>query len=192
MVRFRSVRMVLVATLLLQGCTTRASDGGRGNEPDQASRLTSQGVDHPYAEVLKQYIRGCNTGDTTLLMSTFTEDIAVYFLDNPPVKGRQAVAKLWSDYHNATHTRWTIDRMVVQGDEAVFEWSSLGELPGGAGQLFTRGVDWYVFRDGRIAEIRQYYDVRNPSPPDKPYEQQGFPYKERGYPVREDIDARLP
>jgi hypothetical protein len=32
-----------------------------------------------------QYIRGCNTGDIELMMSTFAEDVTAYFIDLPPV-----------------------------------------------------------------------------------------------------------
>jgi len=189
----RSLATLTAVSLCLHGCSPRATDGGGGGQsaPPVLGAASAQAPreDHPYAEVLRQYIRGCNTGDEALLMSTFTDDVVVYFIDQPPVKGKATVARFWSDYHKAMQPRWTIDHMLVEGDEAVFEWSVKGSV--GGKEQFSRGVDWYVFRDGRIAEIRQYYDVRDSAPPGKPYEQRGFPYKERGYPLPDDFDSHV-
>jgi hypothetical protein len=108
------------------------------------------------SEVLRRYIRGCNTGDTPFLASTLAKDVKVYFISRPPAAGRDTVAKLWKDYHEASHARWTIDHVVIEGNEAVMEWSALREPRGPANRQFDRGVDWYVFQGGQISEIRQY------------------------------------
>jgi hypothetical protein len=144
------------------------------------------------SEVLKRYIRGCNTGDTLLLASTLNKDVKVYFINSPPAEGRETVVKLWKNYHEASHSRWTIDHVVTEGNEAVMEWSALREPRGPANRQFDRGIDWYVFQNGLISEIRQYYHISSSLPPGGTYEQMGFPYKERGYPSREDLDSRLP
>ena len=41
----------------------------------------------------------------------------------------------------------------------------------------TRGTEWYVMRDGRIAEVRAYFLAN----PDANAELGGFPYAERRY-----------
>src|SRR5262245_25936199 len=83
---------VWLASLSVQGGEgtgmTHASVNGVGTE-------ATQSVQSPYLEVLRRYIRGCNTGDVELLKSTFTDDIKVYFVELPPVEGRDTVAKFW-------------------------------------------------------------------------------------------------
>ena len=46
--------------------------------------------------------------------------------------------------------------------------------------VWGRGIDWFVFVDGVIAEIRQYPPPLNDSPNT---ELVGFPYATRGYPT---------
>lgn len=162
--------------------------------PDRDGRVTVQQrvqATQGMREVLRRYIRGCNTGDTALLTSTLAEDVTVYFLNLPPVRGRDAVVKAWKDYHDAARARWSIDHVVIEGDEAVMEWSALRDQRLGP-HGFDRGIDWYVFRGGVIAEIRQYYDSRGVLPVDRIYEQMGFPYSQRGYPTAATLEARLP
>ena len=40
------------------------------------------------------------------------------------------------------------------------------------------GADWYVFREGKIAELRAYDPIGGGN-----HELDGYPYAERGYPV---------
>ena len=109
----------------------------------------------------------------------------------PPVRGREAVVKTWKEYHETTSTRWSIDDVVIEGSQAVMEWTALrGSDPSRA--QFDRGIDWYVFKDGLIFEIRQYGDPRGILRDGQTYEQMGFPYEERGYPTRESIESQLP
>jgi hypothetical protein len=124
----------------------------RNDAPTEASQSQITNEDR-LREVLRQYIRGCNTGDAALLTSTFAEDVKAYFIELPPVQGR----------------------------------ATLVSTP-----TFTRGVDWFLFRDGKISEIRQYYDVRNILTADQRFELNGFPYKDRNYPGPDDLDSRLP
>lgn len=54
-------------------------------------------MSHPYVEVLKTYIRGCNRGDEVLLRSTLADDVIVYFLHIPPSVGRESLVELWRE-----------------------------------------------------------------------------------------------
>jgi hypothetical protein len=111
---------------------------------------------NPFVDSVYRYIRGCNTGDRELLVSTFTEDIRAYFLHRPPVQGRKNLAKFWLGFHHATNARWTVDHTIVQGNEVAVEWSMLWTPAAASREEFARGTDWFVFENGRIAEIRQY------------------------------------
>ena len=44
--------------------------------------------------------------------------------------------------------------------------------------MATRGAEWFTCEDGRIREIRSYYQLRPETT-----ELDGFPYAERGYSV---------
>jgi ketosteroid isomerase-like protein len=184
--------LALSAAPLAFSADQQAGSASAEASPQIRTELPSTQRVDPYVDVLRRYIRGCNTGDLELMMSTFAADIVVYFIEQPPVRGREAVAKFWKDYHETNHARWTVDHVVVQGNEAVMEWSSFDASADQRGEAFQRGVDWFVFDGNRIAEIRQYYDVRGYLPAEAAYELKGFPYRERGYPLPENLDARLP
>ena len=117
------------------------------------------------------------------MISTFTPDVAHYFIDNPPVYGAEELAKFWASF--TTDERkclWTVDSFLAMEDQAVIEWTMISTyLNEGGRKAFLRGAEWYVFRDGKIAEIRAYYlwtETQRES------ELVGFPYQERGYPIR--------
>lgn len=188
-----SLTAILAMVVLGAGCRPQRAgrDLSQATTVLRATASPAAGPEHPYREVLRRYIRGCNSGDAAMVRSTLAEDVVVYFLNLPPIAGRDAVASAWKQYHDATHSRWTIDAVVIDGPEAVMEWSALRELAPGSLRL-DRGIDWYVFKDGLIAEIRQYYDPRGLLAADRTYEQMGFPYGERGYPTAATLDSQLP
>ena len=72
--------------------------------------------------------------------------------------------------------RWVVDHALAAGDEAVIEWTMFWRPDGARERVATRGAEWFVFRDGLIAEIRSYYQQRPETT-----ELAGFPYRSRGY-----------
>jgi len=53
--------------------------------------------------------------------------------------------------------RWTLDLAMVQGDEAVIDWSMRWPPAAGSGEPeLLRGTAWYTFRAGTISEIRSH------------------------------------
>jgi len=57
-----------------------------------------------------------------------------------------------------------------------------GRPPGTSRKVMTRGTEWYVMRDGRIAEVRAYFV----SDSEANSELRSFPYKDRGYMLDKD------
>jgi len=49
--------------------------------------------------------------------------------------------------------------------------------PGATRRVMTRGTEWYVMNDGRIAEVRAYFIADS----EANSELGSFPYKARGY-----------
>jgi len=137
---------------------------------------------HPYLDTIRTYYEGCNTGDLDLMLSTFTPDVTHYFPSHGPVTGADTLANYWARFNTETRkSEWTVDRFMASEDEAVIEWSMMSTFLEDGQKDILRGTEWYVFRDGKIAEIRAYY---MPTPNRIDSELVEFPYKERGYPVR--------
>lgn len=135
---------------------------------------------HPFIETIHQYYAGCNAADRTLMQTTFTEDVVHYFVDHSKVAGAERLANYWAKVQPLTQANWVLDHALVQDDEAVIEWSMRWTpQPTGVPEIL-RGSEWYLFRDGLIAEIRSYHanyylaDTRN-------RELHNFPYNSRGY-----------
>jgi len=130
-------------------------------------------------DVVRRYFAGCNSGDLDELLSTLTPDVVHYFLPSsfPPIHGAEHLARYWRKYKRMLDPVWAIDRLIASGDEVVNEWSCLWTPAGTASRVMTRGTEWYVMRDARIAEVRAYFlDA-----PDAGSELATFPYAARGY-----------
>jgi ketosteroid isomerase-like protein len=130
-------------------------------------------------EVVRRYFDGCNSGDLAVLLSTLTQDVVHYFLPSrfPPIEGAEHLAKYWRKYKSVLNPVWSIDHIIAQDDEVVSEWSCIWTPKETSKRLMMRGSEWYIMRDGRIAEVRAYlmYDD------DGNTELTGFPYGARGY-----------
>jgi SnoaL-like domain len=130
---------------------------------------------------IKRYYEGCSTANRELMLSTLAPDVVHYFVEDPPIHGADALASKWLEFFgDGRHAEWTVDAAVVEGDQAVIEWTMVYTRPAKSPPIFLiRGAEWYVFRDGLIAEIRAYELVAG----EHPHELAGYPYAGRGYPV---------
>lgn len=137
--------------------------------------------DHPHVATIKRYYHGCNTADVALMKSTFTDDVVHYFTHHAPIRGAEALATYWVKMQPRVSGMWTVDHALVQGDEAVIEWTMQWTPPEQKKPQLIRGAEWYIFRDERIAEIRAYY--LNPRLPylRTDFELEDFAYAKRGF-----------
>ena len=137
--------------------------------------------EHPHVTAIKRYYHGCNIADVDLMKSTFAEDVVHYFTHHKPIRGAEALALYWAKMQPRVGGVWTVDHAMVQEDEVVIEWTMQWTPPGQKKPQLIRGAEWYVFRDGRITEIRAYY--LNPRLPymRTSFELEDFPYAKRGY-----------
>jgi len=129
--------------------------------------------------VVLRYFDGCNTGVLDHLLDTLDPDVTHYFLPGQfkPIRGAQHLAKYWSKFKSVLDPIWKIDHIIAQDSEVVSEWSCLWTPEATDLRLMMRGSEWYVMRDGRIAEVRAYFaysDRLNT-------ELTGFPYGDRDY-----------
>jgi len=130
------------------------------------------------ATVLR-YFDGCNSGNVEELLATLAPDVVHYFLarDFKTIRGASHLANYWRKYKEALDPTWRIDQIIGSGDCVVSEWSCLWTSPQTGRPVMTRGTEWYVMKDGRIAEVRAYFVADTTSDSELP----DFPYAERGY-----------
>lgn len=158
------------------GTPRDSADVKVAGEPGVASR--EQGL--AWLPLIADYYEACTAADAERLAGCFTEDVVHYFMKpnvgSAPVRGRAHLARYWRKVARMIEAHWVVESIVEQGDEAVIEWSMYWVPAGGSERIVTRGTEWYVFRNGLIAEIRSYHKQLEQST-----ELKGFPYAARGY-----------
>ena len=107
-------------------------------------------------DVVREYFAACGRADPDRVAACFTADAVLYDTNHPPVMGAKAIGRFWADV--ATRwggARWEIDTMLEGPNTVAMESSMHSERHG---RPFTvHGSDHYTLRDGRIAEVRQYW-----------------------------------
>ncbi len=114
----------------------------------------------PSAEALaRSYFDAVHDGDLDKLAGLFAEDATVYFPVRDPVVGREAIRSFYADVFKLYATRTDDCRRIFrdsQGNVAV-EISFVGKLGSGKEVAFE-AVDLFTAKDGRIQELRIFYD----------------------------------
>jgi ketosteroid isomerase-like protein len=130
-------------------------------------------------QIVLRYFEGCDLGDLDTLMRTLSPDVVHYFLPevHKPIRSAEHLARYWCKFHQVYKAIWRVDHTVAAGDEVVGEWSCSYVPKGKEYRMMFRGTEWYVMRDGLIAEVRAYYRYDE----SKDCELTGFPYGERNY-----------
>lgn len=130
---------------------------------------------------VRGYFAACNAASRSRFAAVLTEDCVHYFPPETggPYHGRDAIADLWIGFVRDKGSRWTIDRMVCDGEEIVVEWTHWKPKV----EEHIRGSEWYEFDDdGAISAIWAHY--ASPRDPERPAnELEGFAYERRGYPT---------
>ena len=138
-------------------------------------------MDHPYLRTIAHYYDGCSRADFDTIRATLTDDVVHYFTHAPIVRGGDELANFWVKVSARFEDNFAVDHGIVEGNECVIEWSLEYRPKPDAPRELIRGAEWYVFRDGLIAEIRAYYMNRHDPYPNNNFELWDYPYTERGY-----------
>jgi ketosteroid isomerase-like protein len=132
-------------------------------------------------ELIAGYYDACSRGDAQGVADTACGDVVHWFLapnvGSAPVRGAEHLGRYWRKVHRMIAPTWVVDHGICSGAEAVIEWSMFWQ-PADGSRVVTRGAEWFVLRDERIAEIRSYYQQQT-----RDSELDGFPYAVRGYSV---------
>ena len=82
--------------------------------------------------------------------------------------------------------QWHLENAIEQGDQVVIEWTMTWRHPeSGEGRL-DRGTEWFLIRDGKIAEVRAYH---HGGPKNPQGDLLGFDHEGRGHTMLEDWKA---
>lgn len=133
-------------------------------------------------DTVLRYFEGCNSGDVDELLATLAPDVVHYFLpgDFKTIRGADHLANYWRKYKEVLDPTWRIDEIIGSGERVVSEWSCLWTPPQTGRPVMTRGTEWYILRDGLIAEVRAYFAADVTADSELP----NFPYAARGYLAR--------
>ena len=135
-----------------------------------------------WTTLVTRYYDGCSAGDVELITQTLHPDVVHWFLapnrGSTAVEGAEHLAHYWRKVAGMLQARWVVESICATPEQAVIEWSMWWLPEGATERVATRGAEWFSCEDGRIREIRSYYQLRPGTT-----ELDGFPYAERGYSV---------
>ena len=130
-------------------------------------------------DLIARYYDACSGGDAEGVAACCTSEVVHWFLapnvGSTPVRGAEHLGRYWRKVHGVIDPVWVVDHGIEAGDEAVIEWSMFWRAGSGE-RVVTRGAEWFVLREGHIAEIRSYYRQEQHDA-----QLDAFPYAERGY-----------
>jgi hypothetical protein len=79
--------------------------------------------------------------------------------------------------------QWYLEHGIESGDEAVIEWTMTWRDPKSGEKRLDRGTEWFVMRDGKIAEVRAYHHGNKKNPRG---DLLGFDHAGRGHTTMDD------
>ncbi len=94
----------------------------------------------------------------------FTDDAVHYYTRLGPHEGAATIGAYaaWAVQH--IEGRWHLENAIGQGDQVAIEWTMTWRQPETGESRLDRGTEWFVMRDGKIAEVRAYHHggAKNP------------------------------
>jgi ketosteroid isomerase-like protein len=130
-------------------------------------------VDH-----IRSYYEALNSGDADAVAAHFTDDATHYYTRLGPHEGAETIGQMTDLAVKSIEAQWFVENTLEGEDEAVIEWTMTWRHPESGEKRLDRGTEWFVFRDGLIAEVRAYHHggPKNPSG-----DLLGFDHEGRGY-----------
>jgi ketosteroid isomerase-like protein len=132
---------------------------------------------------IRSYYEALNTGDADLVASHFTDDAVHYYTRLGPHEGAERIGQNSKLGVEVIDGQWYLEHGIEQGDEAVIEWTMTWRDPKSGEKRLDRGTEWFVLRDGKIAEVRAYHHGGRKNPQG---DLLGFDHAGRGHTMLED------
>jgi hypothetical protein len=97
--------------------------------------------------------------------SHFTEDAVHYYTRLGPHEGAETIGGYAAFAVERIEGRWHLENAIEQGDQVAIEWTMTWRHPESGEARLDRGAEWFLMRDGKIAEVRAYHHggPKNPS-----------------------------
>jgi ketosteroid isomerase-like protein len=129
---------------------------------------------------VRAYYEALNTGDAKRVAAHFTDDATHYYTRLGPHSGARTIGEhtAWAVEH--LEGRWFVENGIEEGDQACIEWTMTWRDPRSGEPRLDRGTEWFLFRDGRIAEVRAYH---HSGPKNRSGDLLGFDHAGRGHTV---------
>jgi ketosteroid isomerase-like protein len=136
-------------------------------------------VDH-----IRSYYEALNSGDADAVAAQFTDDATHYYTRLGPHEGAATIGQMTDLAVKSIEAQWFVENAIEgEGDEAAIEWTMTWRDPKSGEKRLDRGTEWFVFRDGLIAEVRAYH---HGSPKNPSGDLLGFDHEGRGYTMLEE------
>jgi ketosteroid isomerase-like protein len=131
-----------------------------------------------HTDHIRSYYESLNTGDADAVAAHFTEDAVHYYTRLGPHEGAGTIGAYAAFAVENIEGRWHLENAIEQGDQVAIEWTMTWRDPETGEARLDRGTEWFLIRDGRIAEVRAYHHggPKNPSG-----DLLGFDHEGRGY-----------
>ena len=135
---------------------------------------------------MRAYYEDLNKGEAEAVLAHFTEDAVHYYTRLGPHEGAKRIGDLAALGVATIDAQWYIENLIEQGDQVAIEWTMTWRDPEKDERRLDRGAEWFLIRDGRIAEVRAYHHggKRNPQG-----DLLGFDHERRGYRMLENWQA---
>jgi ketosteroid isomerase-like protein len=106
---------------------------------------------------VKSYYGVLNSGDADAVAAHFTDDAVHYYTRMAPHRGREIAERAAWAVKNID-AEWSMYNGIDDGEQAVIEWAMKWRHPETGEWKLDRGTEWFLFRDGKICEVRAYYN----------------------------------
>ena len=140
----------------------------------------------PHIDHIRSYYEALNGGDADAVSAHFTDDAVHYYTRLGPHEGAEAIGRFAALGVESIDAQWYVENAIEEGDQVVIEWTMTWRAPDSGAQRLDRGTEWFLIRDGKIAEVRAYHHGGKKNPQG---DLLGFDHKGRGYMMLEDWRA---
>jgi ketosteroid isomerase-like protein len=137
-------------------------------------------------ERVRAYYEDLNTGDAAAVSAHFTDDATHYYTRLGPHEGARAIGEYAALGVAAIDAQWYVENLIEQGDQVAIEWTMTWRDPKSGAQRLDRGAEFFLLRDGKIAEVRAYHHGGKKNPQG---DLLGFDHEGRGYRMLADWQA---
>ncbi|HKF81831.1 MAG TPA: nuclear transport factor 2 family protein [Solirubrobacterales bacterium] len=137
-------------------------------------------------ERVNTYYEALNGGNADVISSHFTDDATHYYTRLGPHEGAKAIGDLAALGVATIDAQWYVENAIEQGDQVAIEWTMTWRDPQSGEKRLDRGTEWFLIRDGKIAEVRAYHHSGKKNPQG---DLLGFDHEGRGYRMLADWEA---